>query len=86
MYVRARVPKKAGKWGDTRALQPITVTNKRTGFLGQRISTSQTKSSDFCVNEEKQRLYKGEKKESYNKHLIRRLTSKYGWVLLLVEL
>ena len=32
MYVRAR-PKKAGKWGDARAQQPITVKNERTGFL-----------------------------------------------------
>ena len=33
MYVRAR-PKKAGKWSDERTqLQPITVTNERTGFL-----------------------------------------------------
>ena len=32
MYVRAR-PKKAGKWGDARAQQLITITTERTGFL-----------------------------------------------------
>ena len=64
VYVRAR-PKKAGKWSDARAqLQLITVTNERTGFLPvwKQRNEFQTKSSNFCVNEEKKRLYKGEKK------------------------
>ena len=57
MYVRAR-PKKAGKCGDAR---PTAInhsqewTNRFSAGMEttQRISTNQTKSSNFCVNEEK---------------------------------
>ena len=65
MYVRAR-PKKAGKWGDARAQQPITVTNERTGFLPvwkQRNEFQQIKQNRaIFVWMMKNRLYKGEKK------------------------
>ena len=91
MYVRAR-PKMAGKWGDERAqLQPITVTNERTGFLPvwkQRNEFRQIKQNRaiFVRMKKNKDFIKVRRKQSYNKHLIRRLTSRSGWVFLLVEL
>ena len=57
MYVRAR-PKRAGKCDDARptaANHSQEWTNRFSASMEktQRISTNQTKSSDFCVNEEK---------------------------------
>ena len=90
MYVRAR-PKKAGKWGDGRAQQPITVTNERTGFLAvwkQRNEFQQIKQhrAIFVWMKNNKDFMKVRRKQSYNKHLIRRLASQYGWVFLRVEL
>ena len=91
MYVRTR-PKKAGEWGDARAqLQPIRVKNERTGFLPvwkQRNEFQQIKQNRaiFVWMKKNKDFIKVRRKQSYNKHLIRRLTSQYGWVLLLVEL
>ena len=66
MYVRAR-PKKAGKWGDARAQQPITVTNEPAGFLAvwQQCNEFQQikQHRAIFVWMKKIRLYEGEKKE-----------------------
>ena len=40
----------------------------------------------FVWIKKKKDFIKVRRKQSYNKHLIRRLTSQYGWVFLLVEL
>ena len=90
MYVRAR-PKKAGKWGGARAQQSITVTNEQTGFLlawKQRNEFQQIKQNwaTYVWMKKNKDFIKKRWKQSYNKHLIRRLTSQYGWVFLLVEL
>ena len=84
-------PKKARKWGDTCAQQPIRVTNKRTGFLAvwkQHNEFQQIKQhrAIFVWMKNNKDFMKVRRKQSYNKHLIRRLTSQYGWVFLLVEL
>ena len=67
LHVCARTSKKGGKirW---RAYPTANHSHKWTNRFSigmettQRISTNQTKSSDFCVNEEQKRLYEGEKK------------------------
>ena len=38
------------------------------------------------MTENNKDFMKARRKESYNKHLIRQLTSQYGWIILLVEL
>ena len=92
MYASVRA-KKTGKWGDARAQQPITFSNERTGFLPARYGNNATnfiKSKKnraiFVWMKKKKDFIKVRRKQSYNKHLIRRLTSQYGWVFLLVEL
>ena len=89
MYVGAR-PKKARKWDDARTqLQPIAVTNERTGFLPlwkQRNEFQQIKQNRAIFVWMKKDPIKVRRKQSYNKHLIRRLISQYGWIFLLVEL
>ena len=89
-YVCAR-PKKVGKWGDVHTQQPITVTNERTGFLAvwkQPNEFQQIKQhrAIFVWMKNNKDFMKVRRKQSYNKHLIRWLTSQYGWVFLLVEL
>ena len=81
MYVRAR-PKIAGKWGDARAQQPSTVTTERTGFLAvwkQRNEFQQIKQNwaIFVWMKNNKDFMNMRRKQSYNKHLIRRLTSQY---------
>ena len=71
--------------------QPITVMNERTGFLvvwKQRNKFQQIKQNRviFVLMKNKKDFMKVRRKQLYNKHLIRRLTSQYGWVFLLVEL
>ena len=90
MYVCAR-PKKARKWGDARAQKPIRVSNEQTGFLAvwkQRNEFQQIKQhrAIFVWMKNNKDFMKVRRKQSYNKNLIRRLTSWYGWAILLVEL
>ena len=94
MCVRAR-SKKAGKWGDARAQQPITVMNEWTGFLPARNGNNAPNSviqqikqnrAIFVWMKKNNDFIKVRRKQLHNKHLIRRLTSQYGWVFLLVEL
>ena len=46
----------------------------------QRISTNQTNRAIFLWMKKTKDFIKVSRKQSYNKHLIRRLTSQYGWV------
>ena len=70
---------------------PNTVTTERTGFLAvwkqhnefQQINQNR---AIFVWMENNKDFMKVRRKQSNNKHLIRRLTSQYGWVFLLVEL
>ena len=79
--MRAR-PKKVGKWSDKRAQQPITITNEWTGFLPvlkQRHEFQEIEQNRaiFVRMKKNDDFIEVRRKQSYNKHVIRRLTSQY---------
>ena len=91
-YMCARVRKRReNEVTRTPNSQSQSRTNERTGFLAvwkQRNEFQQIKQNQaiFVWIKNNKDFMKVRRKQSYNKHLIRRLTSQYGWVFLLVEL